>query len=234
MRGLALWKRLQGARAISTRSILLDEAPGASDLAAVEKASAKLKRKKPKKLLKFGLDESNAGELQRVHSARREIDKWLEHPTFFNMIAKDDVSLRPDEKKEKPRSTPIGKGPVLTWETCIVFPYDGTSWHPLNRKVKLKVRVSDFRLKPMQRRRLLDLVDRRYEPAFDELTITCDRFEKREDNRKEALRLLYALLEEATNPIAAVLANSGGPGETEGEDASSDQSKEETSPNDPA
>ncbi|KAK9921430.1 hypothetical protein M0R45_029939 [Rubus argutus] len=48
-----------------------------------------------------------------------------------------------------------------------------------------------------QFRRLRELVGKRYNPGKDELTITSERFEHREENRKDCLRTLLSLIEEA-------------------------------------
>ncbi|KFK39162.1 hypothetical protein AALP_AA3G208300 [Arabis alpina] len=99
---------------------------------------------------------------------------------------------------------PPGKGPILRWQSRIVFAPGGDAWHPKNRKVKLSVTVKELGLSKHQARRLRELVGKRYDSGKDELTITSERFEHREENRKDCLRTLYGLIEEAAkaNKIA--------------------------------
>ncbi|PRQ49999.1 putative ribosomal protein S24/S35 [Rosa chinensis] len=92
---------------------------------------------------------------------------------------------------------PLGEGPILRWQTRVVFAPGGDAWHPKNRKVKLSVTVKELGLSKHQFRRLRELVGKRYNPGKDELTITSERFEHREENRKDCLRTLLSLIEEA-------------------------------------
>jgi small subunit ribosomal protein S35 len=99
---------------------------------------------------------------------------------------------------------PPGKGPILRWQSRIVFAPGGDAWHPKNRKVKMSVTVKELGLSKHQAKRLRELVGKRYHSGKDELTITSERFEHREENRKDCLRTLYGLIEEAgkANKIA--------------------------------
>ncbi|XP_020222954.1 uncharacterized protein LOC109805325 [Cajanus cajan] len=101
----------------------------------------------------------------------------------------------PDKKKDL--DDPPGEGPILRWQTRVVFAPGGDAWHPKNRKVKLSVTVKELGLSKYQFRRLRELVGKRYHPGRDELTITSERFEHREENRKDCLRTLLSLIEEA-------------------------------------
>lgn len=101
----------------------------------------------------------------------------------------------PDKKKDS--DDPPGEGPILRWVTRVVFAPGGDAWHPKNRKVKLSVTVKELGLSKYQFRRLRELVGKRYHPGRDELTITSERFEHREENRKDCLRTLLSLIEEA-------------------------------------
>ncbi|CAN6238033.1 unnamed protein product [Urochloa humidicola] len=92
---------------------------------------------------------------------------------------------------------PPGEGPVLRWESRIVFAPSGDAYHPKNRKVKLSVTVKELRLSRHAFRRLREVVGKRYNSGKDELTITSERFEHREENRKDCLRTLYTLIEDA-------------------------------------
>ncbi|CAI9754128.1 unnamed protein product [Fraxinus pennsylvanica] len=92
---------------------------------------------------------------------------------------------------------PPGEGPILRWQTRVVFAPGGDAWHPKNRKVKLAVTVKELGLSKHQFCRLKELAGRQYNPGKDELTITSERFEHREENRKDCLRTLFALIEEA-------------------------------------
>ncbi|GJM84903.1 hypothetical protein PR202_ga00616 [Eleusine coracana subsp. coracana] len=92
---------------------------------------------------------------------------------------------------------PPGEGPVLRWESRVVFAHGGDAWHPKNRKVKLSVTVKELGLSRHAFRRLREIVGKRYNSGKDELTITSERFGHREENRKDCLRTLYALIKEA-------------------------------------
>ncbi|XP_015957896.1 uncharacterized protein LOC107482036 [Arachis duranensis] len=106
-----------------------------------------------------------------------------------------DGTAVPDKKKDL--DDPPGEGPILRWQTRVVFAPGGDAWHPKNRKVKLSVTVKELGLSKYQFRRLRELVGKRYHPGKDELTITSERFEHREENRKDCLRTLLNLIEEA-------------------------------------
>ncbi|PON38944.1 Ribosomal protein [Parasponia andersonii] len=106
----------------------------------------------------------------------------------------DDSALL-DNKKDL--DDPPGEGPILRWQTRAVFAPGGDAWHPKNRKVKMSVTVKELGLSKHQFRRLRELVGKRYHPGKDELTITSERFEHREENRKDCLRTLLSLIEEA-------------------------------------
>ncbi|MED6182851.1 hypothetical protein PIB30_032643 [Stylosanthes scabra] len=108
---------------------------------------------------------------------------------------KFDGTAVPDKKKDL--DDPPGEGPILRWQTRAVFAPGGDAWHPKNRKVKLSVTVKELGLSKYQFRRLRELVGKRYHPGKDELTITSERFEHREENRKDCLRTLLNLIEEA-------------------------------------
>lgn len=108
---------------------------------------------------------------------------------------KFDETAVPDMKKDL--DDPPGEGPILRWQTRVVFAPGGDAWHPKNRKVKMAVTVKELGLSRHQFRRLRELVGKRYHPGKDELTITSERFEHREENRKDCLRTLFSLIEEA-------------------------------------
>ncbi|XP_057481284.1 uncharacterized protein LOC130768278 [Actinidia eriantha] len=99
--------------------------------------------------------------------------------------------------KKKDLVDPLGEGPILRWQTRVVFAPGGDAWHPKNRKVKMSVTVKELGLSKHQFRRMRELVGKRYHAGKDELTITSERFEHREENRKDCLRTLFALIEEA-------------------------------------
>ncbi|CAD6235396.1 unnamed protein product [Miscanthus lutarioriparius] len=90
-----------------------------------------------------------------------------------------------------------GEGPVLRWESRIVFAPSGDAYHPKNRKVKLSVTVKELGLSRHAFRRLREVVGKRYNSGKDELTIISERFEHREENRKDCLRTLYTLIKDA-------------------------------------
>ncbi|CAD6207489.1 unnamed protein product [Miscanthus lutarioriparius] len=90
-----------------------------------------------------------------------------------------------------------GEGPVLRWESRIVFAPSGDAYHPKNRKVKLSVTVKELGLSQHAFRRLREVVGKRYNSGKDELTIISERIEHREENRKDCLRTLYTLIKDA-------------------------------------
>ncbi|GAV88602.1 MRP-S28 domain-containing protein, partial [Cephalotus follicularis] len=106
-----------------------------------------------------------------------------------------DEAIVEDDKKDL--NDPPGEGPILRWKTICVFAPGGDAWHPKNRKVKMAITVKELGLSKHQFHRLRELVGKRYHPGKDELTITSERFEHREENRKECLRTLFDLIEEA-------------------------------------
>lgn len=112
-----------------------------------------------------------------------------EGPPQFDKDESTNRNMEPDD--------PPGEGPILRWQTRVVFAPGGDAWHPKNRKVKLSVTVKELGLTKHQFMRLRELAGKRYNPGKDELTITSERFEHREENRKDCLRTLLALIEEA-------------------------------------
>ncbi|PIN26637.1 hypothetical protein CDL12_00617 [Handroanthus impetiginosus] len=160
----------------------------------------KIKRKVEKKFNEIG-DRVEKGELEveEGYALFKEFEDQmvlecaqlmeLEEPPQF------DKDVLPDNKKEP--DDPPGEGPILRWQTRVVFAPGGDAWHPKNRKVKLAVTVKELGLSKHQFLRLRELAGKRYNPGKDELTITSERFEHREENRKDCLRTLFALIEEA-------------------------------------
>ncbi|KMT06235.1 hypothetical protein BVRB_7g161620 [Beta vulgaris subsp. vulgaris] len=120
---------------------------------------------------------------------------------YVKKVEKEEASPKSDEvtdlvKKNK-SDDPPGVGPVLRWQSRVVFAPGGDAWHPKNRKVKLSVTVKDLGLSKYQFRRLREIVGKRYHPGKDELTIISERFEDREENRKDCLRTLLNIIEDA-------------------------------------
>lgn len=98
-----------------------------------------------------------------------ECDKLMkEEETQFN---KDDWN-----QKNVDLDDPPGEGPILRWDTRVVFAPGGDAWHPKNRKVKLAVTVKELGLSKHQFVRLRELAGKRYNPGKDELTITSERY----------------------------------------------------------
>ncbi|KAK6163932.1 hypothetical protein DH2020_000796 [Rehmannia glutinosa] len=163
-------------------------------------SSDEIKRKVEKKFDEIG-DRVEKGELEveEGYALFKEFEDQMvlecaklmeaEGPPQFG----NDVS--PDNKKDL--DDPPGEGPILRWQTRVVFAPGGDAWHPKNRKVKLAVTVKELGLSKYQFLRLRELAGKRYNPGKDELTITSERFEHREENRKDCLRTLFALIEEA-------------------------------------
>jgi hypothetical protein len=71
-----------------------------------------------------------------------------------------------------------GEGPVLRWESRIVFVPSGDAYHPKNRKVKLSVTVKELGLSRHAFRRLREVVGKRYNSGKDELTIISERYDE--------------------------------------------------------
>ncbi|KNA20540.1 hypothetical protein SOVF_051530 [Spinacia oleracea] len=113
----------------------------------------------------------------------------------------DEVTELVEKKKS---DDPPGVGPILRWHTRVVFAPGGDAWHPKNRKVKLSVTVKELGLSKYQFRRLREIVGKRYHPGKDELTIISERFEHREENRKDCLRTLLNIIEDAGKANALV------------------------------
>ncbi|KAH7658414.1 small subunit ribosomal protein S35 protein [Dioscorea alata] len=116
-------------------------------------------------------------------------------------LPEEDIS---ESSKNVRLDDPPGEGPILRWESRVVFAPGGDAWHPKNRKVKLSVTVKELGLSRAAFRRLRELVGKRYNSGKDELTITSERFEHREENRKDCLRTLYALIEDASKATKLV------------------------------
>ncbi|KAG0557133.1 hypothetical protein M758_11G100900 [Ceratodon purpureus] len=131
--------------------------------------------------------------ITHLYNTRGIVDKWLGHPTLDSIFPDKDLYA----KGECPNIDPPGEGPVLRWTTRVVLGPGGDAWHPANRKVKLAVYLKELQLTKQARERLLLIVGKRYNANNDELTITSERFDLREENRKDALRTLYALIDEA-------------------------------------
>ena len=72
---------------------------------------------------------------------------------------------------------------------------DGT--HPMNRKVKLTVKLSKMSLTERAKRRLLMMVEERYDPKKDEIVIVCRRYPSREENMDHIQHIMTQLLEAA-------------------------------------
>ncbi|XP_024402900.1 uncharacterized protein [Physcomitrium patens] len=143
--------------------------------------------------------------ITHLYNTRGIVDKWLGQPTLDSIFPDKDLYA----KGESPNIDPPGEGPILRWTTRVVLGPGGDAWHPANRKVKLAVYLKELQLTPKAKERMLLIVGKRYNPNNDELTITCERFDLREENRKDALRTLYALIEEANTANMNVLATQG-------------------------
>jgi len=167
--------------------------------------------KRMKKKERFGTyDKSFEDELDMVpleegiphlYNTRGIVDKWLGHPTLDSIFPDKDLYA----KGASPKIDPPGEGPILRWTTRVVLGPGGNAWHPANRKVKLAVFLKELQLSKNAKERLLLIVGKRYNPNNDELTITSERFDLREENRKDVLRTLYALIDEAnTANVSAV------------------------------
>ncbi|CAN6577885.1 unnamed protein product [Malus baccata var. baccata] len=158
-----------------------------------------MKRKVEEKFNDLG-DKCERGELQPEEAY--ELFKEFEDEIVMDYLHKMEADGPPqfdeaDVYDKKDLADPPGEGPILRWQTRVVFAPGGDSWHPKNRKVKLSVTVKELGLSKHQFRRLRDLVGKQYHPGKDELTITSERFEHREENRKDCLRTLLSLIEEA-------------------------------------
>ncbi|GAB2303725.1 hypothetical protein Dimus_037709 [Dionaea muscipula] len=90
-----------------------------------------------------------------------------EGPPQFDEEAKPDKKVTLDD--------PPGEGPILQWQSRVIFGPGGDAWHPKNRKVKLSVTVKDLGLSKHQFVRMREIVGKRYHPGRDELTITSER-----------------------------------------------------------
>ena len=96
-------------------------------------------------------------------------------------LMEEEMATDPDEltetgSKKVEVDDPPGDGPVLRWESQIVFAPSGDAYHPKNRKVKLSVTVKELGLSRHALRRLREVVGKRYNSGKDELTITSERY----------------------------------------------------------
>ncbi|KAF3438597.1 hypothetical protein FNV43_RR21360 [Rhamnella rubrinervis] len=159
-----------------------------------------IKRKVEVKFNELG-DMCERGELEpeEAYKLFKEFEDAMVTEYFKMMEAEGppqfDETCEPDKKKDS--DDPPGEGPILRWRTRVVFAPGGDAWHPKNRHVKLSVTVKELGLSKHQFRRLRELAGKRYNPGKDELTITSERFEHREENRKDCLRTLLSIIEEA-------------------------------------
>ncbi|KVI08505.1 hypothetical protein Ccrd_013123 [Cynara cardunculus var. scolymus] len=113
------------------------------------------------------------GELEP--EAGYEIYQEFEHNMLMKHVEEMEKAGPPkfdDEPEKKDVDDPPGDGPILRWQTRVVFVPGGESWHPKNRKAKLAV-------------------------TLKELGLSKNQFEHREENRKDCLRTLLGLIEEA-------------------------------------
>ncbi|XP_020596812.1 uncharacterized protein LOC110036657, partial [Phalaenopsis equestris] len=83
-------------------------------------------------------------------------------------------TIESNDKKKIVLDDPPGEGPILRWESRVVFAPGGDAWHPKNRKVKLSVTVKELGLSKHAFRRLREVVGKRYHAGKDELTITSE------------------------------------------------------------
>lgn len=135
--------------------------------------------------------------ITHLYDARGIVDKWLGHPTFWGMISEDALA-----KGEASKEGPPGEGPIIRWQTRIVLEPGSDGFHPANRKVSAAVYVKELGLRRDAKARLLAMVGKRYNRSKDELTITSERYEHREENRKDVLRTLVELIKEAKRGVA--------------------------------
>ncbi|KAL6530856.1 hypothetical protein OROGR_014716 [Orobanche gracilis] len=159
-----------------------------------------IKRKVEKKFDEIG-DRVEKGELEveEGYALFKEFEDQMVLECSKLMEAERPPQFGKDDNKaaEEDPNDPPGEGPILRWRTRVVYAPGGDAWHPKNRKVKLAVTVKELGLSKHQFLRLRELAGKRYNPGKDELTITSERFEHREENRKDCLRTLFALIEEA-------------------------------------
>ncbi|GLJ46696.1 hypothetical protein SUGI_0984360 [Cryptomeria japonica] len=109
----------------------------------------------------------------------------------------EEYAKKGNANKDDFKKYPSGEGPILRWETRVVLSPGGNAFHPKNRRVKVSVSVKELGLSKYAAKRLRAMVGKRYNIGKDELTIVGRRFANREENRKDVLRILYALIEEA-------------------------------------
>ena len=93
---------------------------------------------------------------------------------------------------------------MLRWTSTVVVPSGNATvdpMSPLHRKAKLRVRLDDLadaaQLDRRQAMALRALVGPRYEPNTGDVHFAIDKYPRREDNRREALRIVVALVREA-------------------------------------
>ncbi|MQM11001.1 hypothetical protein Taro_043901 [Colocasia esculenta] len=159
-----------------------------------------IKQKVEAKFHELG-DMCERGELQpeEAYEQFKEFEDKMVLECAETMEAKEypEEQVTVDGRKTEDPDDPPGEGPILRWETRAVFAPGGDSWHPKNRKVKLSVTVKELGLSRHAFRRLREVVGKRYHSGRDELVLINERFEHREENKKDCLRTLYALIDDA-------------------------------------
>lgn len=105
-----------------------------------------------------------------------DLFKEFEDKIVLECMQKMEEEQPPEEDTKVKSDDPPGEGPILRWQSRVVFGPGGDAWHPKNRKVKLSVIVKELGLSRYAFRRLCEVVGKRYHSGKDELTITSERY----------------------------------------------------------
>lgn len=130
------------------------------------------------------VDEADLGPLELLQQMCKE------NPEFKAALLAD----------EEPTPPPYpGARPILRWTLRTVIAA-GPSHHPANKKAKLQVYLRDLQEQKGLSEEALQHIARiagpRYKPANGELTLTSERYEHREDNRRYLMKVLKDLMQE--------------------------------------
>jgi small subunit ribosomal protein S35 len=69
--------------------------------------------------------------------------------------------------------------------------------HPAERKVVLQFAPDDLDLTPVQKRKLIKLAGRRYNPELEVVKMSCESFDHQAQNKRHLVELVKKLMEAA-------------------------------------
>ncbi|KAM0006043.1 putative ribosomal protein S24/S35 [Helianthus debilis subsp. tardiflorus] len=136
-------------------------------------------------------DQEFESDFDELHETDDEIDNlYNAKDIVINRMTKDEFFYMDDKKWEGMIKEAVDSGHLKDTKECEQILQDMFMWEKL---------LPDHLKKLVEEKynEIADMVGKRYNPGKDELTITSERFEHREENRKDCLRTLFGLIEEA-------------------------------------